>query len=80
MSLDEAIAAVDDMARASREVRDDVLVLCHGGPLSTPEDAALAIERCGGRVVGFFGASSMERLPVEAAIAAQVRKFKALRM
>ena len=54
-----------------------MIVLCHGGPLAEPEDAAYVLERTEG-VVGFFGASSMERLPAEDAMAANMRRFKAL--
>ena len=58
-------------------VRPDVLVLCHGGPIAEPEDAEFILRHTHG-VVGFFGASSIERLPTELAITACVRRFKAL--
>lgn len=77
MNLDEAITAVQRLTDAARGVRDDVLVLCHGGPIATPEDAAEVLRNTRG-VDGFYGASSMERLPVEVAITEQVRQFKAL--
>jgi predicted TIM-barrel enzyme len=54
-----------------------VIVLCHGGPIAEPEDAAYVLERTNG-VVGFFGASSMERLPTETAMVENMRRFKAL--
>jgi predicted TIM-barrel enzyme len=58
-------------------VRDDVIVLCHGGPISTPEDASYVLQRAQG-VHGFYGASSMERLPTETALRAQTESFKAI--
>jgi predicted TIM-barrel enzyme len=60
-------------------VRKDVLVICHGGPISEPEDAQYVMDRTRG-IVGFYGASSMERLPAEVAITARVQQFKELRM
>ncbi|SEK56362.1 phosphoenolpyruvate hydrolase family protein [Nonomuraea pusilla] len=77
LSLDEAVERVQEMRDAAAEVRPDVLVLCHGGPIAEPSDAAYVLERTEG-VVGFFGASSVERLPTERAITEQVRAFKAL--
>lgn len=76
-TLDESVALIDEWAAAAREVRDDVLVLCHGGPIATPEDAAYVMrksELCH----GFYGASSMERLPTEIALTEQIRQFKAI--
>jgi predicted TIM-barrel enzyme len=58
-------------------VNPAVLVLCHGGPISEPDDAAYVIERTEG-VVGFFGASSMERLPTEVAMTENMRRFKSI--
>jgi predicted TIM-barrel enzyme len=55
-----------------------VIVLCHGGPIAMPEDAEYVLQRTTG-VHGFYGASSMERLPVETAMTAQMRQFKAIR-
>ncbi|MED7924054.1 phosphoenolpyruvate hydrolase family protein [Nonomuraea sp. LP-02] len=78
LSLDEAAARVQAMRDAAVAVRPDVLVLCHGGPIAEPEDAAHVLARTEG-VAGFFGASSVERLPTERAITEQVRAFKALR-
>ena len=63
---------------AARGVRDDVIVLCHGGPIATPEDAEHILARCPD-CHGFYGASSMERLPSEIAITSQVKAFKDLR-
>jgi len=78
-SLDDCVRDVRQIADASLDVRDDVLVICHGGPISEPDDAQYVLERVPG-VVGFYGASSMERLPVETAITEQVRRFTRLRM
>jgi predicted TIM-barrel enzyme len=78
-SLPEAIGRVQAMADAARGVRDDVLVICHGGPIAEPDDAAEVLRRTRG-VVGFFGASSIERLPTESAIVAQVKRFTDLRL
>jgi predicted TIM-barrel enzyme len=77
-TLDECVELADDWAKAARAVRDDVLVLCHGGPVAEPADAAYVLSRVAG-VDGFYGASSMERLPVERALTAQVRAFVDLR-
>lgn len=75
-SLDECVENVSRWAAAAREVRDDVIVLCHGGRISEPDDAAYVVSHAEG-VHGFYGASSMERLPVETAIADNVRRFTA---
>ena len=74
MDLDAAVERVTEIAEAARKVRDDVLVLCHGGPIAMPQDAAYVLQRVGA-VDGFYGASSMERLPTEQAITEQVKKF-----
>jgi predicted TIM-barrel enzyme len=77
MTLDEAVEAVQAMHDAAKAVNPDVIVLCHGGPIAEPDDARYVLERTSG-VAGFFGASSMERLPTERAIRAQVEQFKSL--
>jgi predicted TIM-barrel enzyme len=77
LSLDEAIDRVLAIAEAGRSVRDDILVLCHGGPFDEPEQVGRALMRMPG-VHGFFGASSIERLPTERAIRGQVEEFKRL--
>ena len=74
MTLDDAVREVQAIADAAKSVREDVLVICHGGPISMPEDAAYVLKNCRG-VDGFYGASSMERLPTETAITAQVKAF-----
>ncbi len=76
-SLDACVGEIEAIAAAARAVRGDVIVLCHGGPIAMPEDARFILERCPS-CHGFYGASSMERLPVETAIADQTRAFKAL--
>jgi predicted TIM-barrel enzyme len=76
-SLDDCVAEIDAIATAARKVRDDVLVICHGGPIAMPDDARYILDNCAG-VHGFYGASSMERLPVEVAIKGQVEGFKGL--
>ena len=76
-SLDDCVVEIDAIAEAARGVRNDIIVLCHGGPISMPEDARYILERCDG-IHGFYGASSMERLPAEAAIRDQTASFKAL--
>ncbi|OGG57266.1 MAG: hypothetical protein A3F84_12065 [Candidatus Handelsmanbacteria bacterium RIFCSPLOWO2_12_FULL_64_10] len=75
LTLDQAVQRVQAMRDAAAAVNPDILVLCHGGPIAEPEDAAYVLARTRG-VVGFFGASSMERLPTERAITEQVRQFK----
>ncbi len=76
-TLDEAIERVLAIAEAGRRVRPDLLVLCHGGPFDEPEQVGEALRRMPG-VDGFFGASSIERLPTERAIRGQVQEFKRL--
>ena len=79
MTLDQAAQKVQAIAEAAKKVRPDILVLCHGGPISEPEDAQYIIKHAQG-IVGFFGASSIERLPTEVAITGCVRKFKEMRI
>jgi predicted TIM-barrel enzyme len=77
MSLDDAVVRVQALHDAAKAVNPDILVLCHGGPIAEPDDAAYVLQRTRG-VVGFFGASSMERLPTEVAMTANMRRFKSL--
>jgi len=77
--LEGCVAEVQAIADACKSVRRDCLVLCHGGPISSPEDAQHVLDRCRG-VEGFYGASSMERLPTEAGISAQARRFTRMRL
>ena len=78
-TLDECVELVQAMHDQAKAVDPDVLVLCHGGPIAEPEDAAYILERTTG-VVGFFGASSMERLPTEVAMTENMRRFKAIQI
>jgi len=74
-TLEESVRLIDEWAEAARRVRPDVIVIAHGGPISSPEDAAYVLqhsEHCN----GFYGASSMERLPTEIAITSHVKKYK----
>ena len=76
-SLEDCVALIDAWAQAARAVREDVIVLCHGGPIASPEDATYVL-RNARHVHGFYGASSMERLPTETAMTAQTKAFKAI--
>ncbi|MCL4290845.1 MAG: phosphoenolpyruvate hydrolase family protein [Thermoleophilia bacterium] len=76
-TLDESVELIQAMRDAAVEVSSEILVLCHGGPIAEPEDAAYVLERTRG-VVGFFGASSMERLPTEVAMTENMKRFKAI--
>jgi predicted TIM-barrel enzyme len=76
-TLDQCVADIDAIAEAGRRVRNDIIVLCHGGPIAQPPDAQFVLRRCL-QCHGFYGASSMERLPVEIAMIEQTRKFKTL--
>lgn len=75
MDIDDAVELVQKILDAGKSVNPDIIVLCHGGPISEPEDAAYVLRRTNG-VSGFFGASSIERLPTEQAISGQVKQFK----
>jgi predicted TIM-barrel enzyme len=75
LTLKDCVPVIDAAAAAAKKVRKDVIVLCHGGPIATPEDAAFILKSCPD-CHGFYGASSMERLPVEVALTEQTRKFK----
>jgi predicted TIM-barrel enzyme len=79
MTMDRAIEVTNSIADASRAIRDDILVICHGGPFDFPENVAAALKKMP-TVNGFYGATSMERLPVERAIKEQVEAFKAIRL
>ena len=74
-SLDDCVAEIDAIAAAARAVREDVIVICHGGPIAMPDDAAYVLQHCD-RCHGFYGASSAERLPTEIAIRDQIKRFK----
>jgi len=79
MTLDEAVERVQALHDAAKAINPDVLVLCHGGPIAEPADAAYVLKNTQG-VVGFFGASSIERLPTETAITGRAREFKNLKI
>ncbi len=78
LTLAESVGFVQAICDAARGVSEEVIVLCHGGPISEPEDAEYVLQNTTG-VDGFYGASSMERLPVEVAITEHVKKYKAIR-
>ncbi|MGF9916742.1 phosphoenolpyruvate hydrolase family protein [Paenibacillus ehimensis] len=77
-TLDQCVEEIRSIAAAATQVRPDILILCHGGPIAEPEDAAYVLERCP-EIHGFYGASSMERLPTERAIREQTQRFVSLR-
>jgi len=77
LTLDQAIERVMTIAEAAKSVRSDILVICHGGPFDEPQNVGTALARMPG-IAGFFGASSIERLPTERAIRGQVEEFKHL--
>lgn len=79
MDLDEAVKQVQAIHDAGKSVNPDVMVICHGGPIAMPEDAQYVLERTHG-IDGFFGASSIERLPTEIAIKNQALEFKKIRL
>ena len=79
MTIDEACERVQNIHDAVKAVDPDTMVICHGGPIATPEDAAYVLAHTKG-IAGFYGASSAERLPVEKAIREQVEAFKAIRL
>ena len=78
VSLEEAPARVQEICDAAKSVNPDIIALCHGGPISMPEDAEYVLSKTKG-IHGFYGASSMERLPAEVAIKEQMQKFKSVR-
>jgi predicted TIM-barrel enzyme len=78
LSVEECVALIDAWGSAAREVNPELIVLCHGGPIATPEDAQRVLKRCRG-CNGFYGASSMERLPTEVALTEATRKFKGMK-
>ena len=77
LTLEESARRVQAMHDAAKRVNQDILVLCHGGPIAEPADAQYILDHTEG-IVGFYGASSMERLPVEPAIRERVREFTEL--
>lgn len=79
LTLDDCVLKIQEIHDAAKKVNPEILVICHGGPIAEPEDAAYVLQNTEG-IVGFFGASSMERLPTEMAIKTQVEKFKAIKV
>jgi predicted TIM-barrel enzyme len=77
VSIDEAVERVQALHDAAAAVNPEILCLCHGGPIAGPDDARYVIDRTTG-VVGFFGASSMERLPTEIAMTENMKSFKSI--
>ena len=77
-TLEECVPVIDELSSAARSVRDEVIMLCHGGPIAEPEDAEFILKNCRG-IDGFYGASSMERLPTEKAIQEQTERFTRIR-
>ena len=78
LTLAECPAKVQEICDTAKSINRDIIVLCHGGPISMPQDAAYVLQNTTG-VDGFYGASSVERLPAEVAIRQQMEKFKAIR-
>lgn len=78
LTLEQCVPLIADMTAAARAVRSDVIVLCHGGPIAMPADARFMLDRLP-QIDGFYGASSMERLPTEIAMTEQTRQFAAIR-
>ncbi|MFN5316603.1 MAG: phosphoenolpyruvate hydrolase family protein, partial [Planctomyces sp.] len=78
LKLQDCVEPINRWTAAARKQRRDVLVLCHGGPIAMPDDAEYMLRQIP-RLNGFYGASSMERLPTEIALTEQVRRFAAIR-
>jgi predicted TIM-barrel enzyme len=77
VKLEQCPAIIDGWAEAAKKIRKDIMVICHGGPISSPADAEYVLKHSK-HIDGFYGASSMERLPVEVALTAQTRSFKSI--
>jgi predicted TIM-barrel enzyme len=77
LTLDDCVNRINEWSETALSIRKDVMVICHGGPISMPEDANYILKHCP-NCHGFYGASSMERLPTELALTEQTRKFKAI--
>jgi len=78
LTLDDAVGRVQAIADAAKEVQSEIMVICHGGPIAEPADAEYVLARTRG-IAGFYGASSLERLPAERAITETTRQFKEMR-
>lgn len=77
-TLEQCVTIIDHLVAAAKAVRPEVIILCHGGPIAEPDDAAFILKNCQA-IDGFFGASSMERLPTERAIREQTERFTRIR-
>ena len=77
LTLHDCVARINEWSEAALAIRKDVMIICHGGPIAMPEDANYILKHCP-NCHGFYGASSMERLPTEIALTEQTRKFKAI--
>ncbi len=77
--LDECVSKIQEIVDTVKNIRDEVIILCHGGPIAMPDDAQYIMDRVQG-IDGFYGASSMERLPTEIAIREQIESFKSLKI
>ena len=77
-TLDDCVPLIDEMAQTAKSLREEVIILCHGGPIAEPDDAQYILKNCPA-VDGFYGASSMERLPTERAIKEQTERFTQIR-
>ncbi len=77
-TLESCVGDIQDIVKTARAIREDIIILCHGGPIAMPEDAAYIIEKVDA-IDGFYGASSVERLPTEKAIREQTERFTSIR-
>lgn len=78
LTLADCVSLINQWAKAAKAIRPDVIILCHGGPIATPEDAAYILKHCPD-CNGFYGASSMERLPTEVALKETTKQFKSIK-
>lgn len=78
VTLEDSIKKIQEIRDAATSIRPDIIVLCHGGPIAAPEDAEYVLRNTQG-IHGFYGASSAERFPIEAALPSHIRKFKGIR-
>ncbi len=78
LTLEECVEPINAIIDTAKAIREDVIVLCHGGPIAEPDDASFIIDQCA-KIDGFYGASSMERLPTERAIKEQTERFTSIR-
>ena len=78
-TLEDSVRLIDECAEAARKIRKEIIIIAHGGPIATPDDVSFVLEHSE-HCNGFYGASSVERLPVETAIKSNIEAFKALKM